>query len=160
MRIKKLSARKREQLRLAREFPLLIDWIGENRAADEQQFYFPMPVNRGNQRLHWRAERELKEIYLAQCDELVLRGLNPKAPQKPALKAMISAKLVLRRLMDHDNAMARMKYICDWLVTRGYIQDDNSIHLEWAGLPGQVKTAGSVPRVEVTVSGYEQKEEL
>lgn len=101
------------------------------------RFEFPLPTNLGNARLHWRAKHRAKKAYWAELDALVLARRLPKPPASPLPRARIAAHLRTYNRMDADNRMFRMKWIGDWLTTRGYVVDDNPDALEWAGVPTQ-----------------------
>jgi hypothetical protein len=96
---------------------------------------FPMPLNLANSRLHWRTKHRHKVAYWAACDALV----KPDAwlLNTPIARAVARAELVCWSTSDQDNAMSRMKWIMDWLVTRGYLAGDDPKRLTWAGLPSQ-----------------------
>lgn len=42
--------------------------------------------------------------------------------------------------MDQGNLLSRMKWIEDWLVTRGYLVDDRARNLVWISVPEQAVT--------------------
>lgn len=88
----------------------------------------PLPLNRANARLHWRAESRKKLAYMAECDQRQLAGLI-EAPTVTWQEVSGTAVLFLHQEMDDDNLEARMKWPRDWLETRGYIVDDKDLHL-------------------------------
>ena len=87
------------------------------------KFTFPMPVNLANSRLHWRSKHKLKKAYWDRCDMLQLIGKLPP-PGQPLRQANATVHFYTHNLMDESNAMARLKWIEDWLVTRGYLVVD------------------------------------
>lgn len=91
---------------------------------------FPMPVNLANARLHWKDRAKLKAAWQQKAIviEPFLRGKRPPMPL-----AYAEAEAVLRldgtSLMDQDNAVARLKWCLDLLVSRGWLFDDGPAHL-------------------------------
>jgi hypothetical protein len=89
-------------------------------------FEFPLPANRGNARFgHFYAEHRSKKRYWALLDTLAMVRRLPRAPTRPFGHAAAEITLRTYRRQDEDNAHARLKDVCDWLRTRGYIADDN-----------------------------------
>lgn len=114
------------------------------------KFTFPMPVNLANSRLHWRVKHNLKKAYWEKCDGLQLVGFLPPPPDDPFERATATVRLYVHNLMDEGNAMARLKWIEDWLVTRGYLVDDRSRNLHYPE-PAQQTIDRKDPRVEIEV---------
>ena len=113
---------------------------------------FPMPPNLANARMHWRVKHKEKADYWQRLDNLQLQGEIPPPPQVRWHVVSISTVMYLARRMDLDNAMARHKWVLDWLVTRGYIKDDRGAFLQWERFPEQI-TKGSKPyRIVVTLT--------
>ena len=54
--------------------------------------------------------------------------------------------------MDDGNALARHKWVEDWLVTRGYIVSDRKSCLTWLGFPEQHVTRKEPPSITVTLT--------
>ena len=118
-------------------------------------FVFPLPPNRANARGHWRkAYREQAKFY-AECDMRVLAKLMPKPPAAPWMRASITAELTMRNPMDDDNALARCKWVCDFLVTRGYILDDRKGRLDWDAIPTQKISRKEPTCIIVTLTARE-----
>ncbi len=92
----------------------------------------PLPLNRANSRLHWRAEKRAKDDYFLRCR---IARWKP-TPAEPMTRATIKATLYTWSQMDTDNLMARLKWPVDWLVRNGYIVDDSPDVLVWT-LPRQ-----------------------
>jgi Holliday junction resolvase RusA-like endonuclease len=99
------------------------------------RFDLPLPKNLGNARLHWRAKHRAKKAYWAELDALVLTRRLPKPPSAPLPKATVTVHFRTYNRMDRDNLVFRFKWVGDWLTTRGYIVDDDT--LDWAGMPTQ-----------------------
>jgi hypothetical protein len=123
--------------------------------SDPIRLTLPLPPNIANQRKHWRAKQRQKTEY---WEDLSIRYHmreipRPPWPQPPA-RARIAVKLYVWNWMDQDNAMARLKWILDWLQAWDYIADDAPHALEWAGMPDQ-EIDRKDPRVEVTVEELE-----
>lgn len=111
----------------------------------------PLPPNIANGRMHWRVKLNRKHAYHETLDMLAAARQIPAPPPEPPRQATISAKLYLYSHMDDDNAMGRVKWFLDWLVTNGYLAGDSRKHLRWAGIPHQVIDRAA-PRVEVTLT--------
>lgn len=127
------------------------------------ELVLPMPVNLGNARLHWRTKLAKKKAYFTALDSIALvhRAIGPsvdlvsRIPPPPAVpldQCRITAHLVLGNLMDDDNAMARMKFVLDWLVKRGYIVNDSRRHVRWTGIPTQEVDRKQVSHVRLTIT--------
>lgn len=123
----------------------------------------PLPpnlTNRRSGRSHWRVVRNEQLAYWNRLDNLRLMGEIPPPPPEPWRKARARVVLYVHQRMDHSNAMARLKWIEDWLagrkkhgIPRGeqYIVDDSPDHLVYEGLPGQ-EIDRKNPRVEITLT--------
>lgn len=113
---------------------------------------FPLPVNLANARMHWaqklRRHNDWKTRALVEERALRVR------PKRPMTKVRVSAVIhVGRVLMDHDNAVARLKWCLDFMIERGLIVDDSPKYLSWAGFPEQRQ--GNPKRVTLTVEELE-----
>ena len=98
----------------------------------------PLPPNMANGRMHWRVKDKKRKAYFALCDHmLAARVIEAAPPSAPIDGALIAAEMTLANAMDDDNALARLKWPVDWLVTRGYLAGDSRKHLTWTGLPEQ-----------------------
>lgn len=89
----------------------------------------PMPPNRGNARKHWRVVLKEKKAYLAALDALRLTRAIPRAPKVPPAFVTLKTQMYVFSIMDHDNAVSRLKHVLDFLVSGGYIADDSPKHL-------------------------------
>jgi hypothetical protein len=108
---------------------------------------FPMPVNLANARLHWREKARRHQAWkmLAVVRERGLRGRH-----RPMQRLRVTAVLYHGgAVMDHDNAVARLKWCLDLLRERGLIVDDSPRHLTLTGIPEQ--RAGRPRRVVLTL---------
>lgn len=119
-------------------------------------FDVPMPptlTNSGKGRSrHWRAVKRERDAYHATLDTLLVVKRIPSPPPAPLAKATIRSAMKLGGAMDDDNAMARHKWLLDWLVTRGYVVSDRRTCLRWLDFPQQtVKRDGDYRiRLELT----------
>lgn len=99
----------------------------------------PLPVNVANARLHFRvlAKRRSEYNYAAlMCYRLCQRA-DPEArpdwpypfdfpvPHSEPAPRELASTLFLVRIMDQDNALARLKWPIDLLVKWGYLGDDS-----------------------------------
>lgn len=108
----------------------------------------PLPANLGNARLHWAQKHRAKNAYWKRCDERQLVGLVPPPPPGPLNQARLTITLYTHNPMDPSNAVARVKWVEDWLVTRGYITDDSARHIQ---LEVGQKIDRRDPRCEITL---------
>lgn len=109
-----------------------------------------MPTNIANGRMHWRVKHNAKVAYWETLDLLLAAKQIAPPPKHPLGHPRIAAVMTLGNRMDADNAMARLKWPCDWLQSRGYIANDK--HLEWAGLPTQIVTRKQPASITLTFS--------
>jgi len=109
----------------------------------------PLPPNMANKRWHWRVKERERRIYNEQCD--IWEAMHEK-PVAPLSGVTVSASIETWALMDDDNALARLKWAVDWLVTRGYLLGDSRKHITWAGIPEQVVSRVRLPRVTFTIT--------
>lgn len=121
-------------------------------SARQLTLTMPMPVNRGNARMHWRPTLRAKKHYFADCDQRQLIGMIPPPPPTPFGRCVLNATMVLGQAMDDDNAMARLKYALDWIRTRGYVRDDSRRVIQWAGFPRQIVDRTRIACVELRLT--------
>lgn len=114
-------------------------------------FRMPLPLNLANARLHWAVKDKARKAYLAHCDLLQSGGILPPPPAVPLQKATLAVAMTLGNAMDDDNAIARIKWAQDWLVSRGYIAGDSRKHLKLTGLPTQRISRKNEPCLELTL---------
>lgn len=120
-----------------------------------------MPPNLANNKIHWRTRKKWQDQYKGTLDYMLLRANAKKPPvgeyvvppslEAPFDHATVTVHLVLFNPMDDDNAMARMKFLMDWLVTRGYLVDDSRKHMAWSGIPTQEIRRDIPAYVELTI---------
>lgn len=125
------------------------------RTAPTMTFVFPMPPLMTNQVRHWRVTARRKKAFNAQCDVMQQLGQLPPPPAQPWGKAVASAVMHLGSAMDNDNAGARLKFVWDWLKTRGYIADDRRKNLVLPSYPEQRIKRDKNYRVEITLTALE-----
>jgi hypothetical protein len=113
-----------------------------------------MPPNLTNprRRWHWAALHGQKQKYYSVCDLRQKVGLLPPPPKKPFTHATVSSVMKLGHAMDDDNALARHKWVLDWLKTRGYVVDDKKKNLAWTGLPEQQVGRKQEYAIEITLT--------
>jgi hypothetical protein len=112
----------------------------------------PLMTNRtGRQSRHWRAVERAKRRYWAALDERQNCGLIPPPLPRPLDRASLRSVMYLGAPMDDDNAVARHKWILDWLRTRGYVRDDRRKVLTWAAFPDQIIKRGQEYRIELVL---------
>jgi hypothetical protein len=112
----------------------------------------PMPPNMANARMHWRVKQNAKTEYWARLNLLHAAGVIARAPYPTPERAEIHVRMHVGGQMDHDNAMARLKWLLDWLVGNRYLRDDSPRHLEWAGFPEQVVKKDGNYRCDLTIT--------
>jgi hypothetical protein len=123
--------------------------------TDPIRMTLPLPENLTNVRhgrsRHWRAREKEKRAYWTRLDMLRYTRKLPPAPAKPMPQAEITAVLHMWNFMDDDNAMARLKWVVDWLRKRGYLMGDSRKHLRYAGIPAQ-HIDRHEPRIELVIT--------
>lgn len=115
----------------------------------------PMPpdlTNRSGKSRNQYAVAAEKKAFYAHLDQRLMARLLTPAPTTPFAAARLAATLYLGHAMDEDNAMARCKWPIDWLVTRGYLADDDRARLRWQGQPDQVIQRGQEYRITFTLT--------
>lgn len=116
----------------------------------------PLPPNLANSRMQWRVKHHAKNNYWQRCDNVQLLGefgifSCPSPPIAPFTKATGAATLYVHQVMDEGNALNRLKWLEDWLVTRGYLEDDKPGCWRWVALPEQ-QIDRMNPRVEISIA--------
>lgn len=107
---------------------------------DVLELVVPMPphvTNRSRGSTHWRRGHREKTRYWETLDLLVAARALPKPPARPFTRVTLRSCMRLGGAMDDDNALARHKYLIDWLRRRGYIADDRRRNIRWLALPEQ-----------------------
>ena len=116
----------------------------------------PMPPNLSNVAARasrsGKAQHFAKLRYWKQLDERQQCGLIPAPPSTPLESVTLTSVMYLGNAMDDDNAVARHKWVLDWLRTRGYVRDDRRRNLRWGAFPEQVVRRGHEYGIEITLS--------
>ena len=112
----------------------------------------PMPPNVANARQHWRVKLNAKQEYWRKLNLMEAAGAFPKPPYPTPARSEIHARMFLGAQMDHDNAVARMKWLLDWLCASRYIADDSPKALSWQGFPEQIVKRDGNYRIELTLT--------
>jgi hypothetical protein len=106
-------------------------------------FELPLPDNVANGRMHWRAKASRKKAYYALLDIFQgAKGMIPEPPAMPLTKPVAEITMRTARAMDHDNAHARLKWVLDWLQTRGYIVNDRDLRYQLENTTAPRKEVG------------------
>ena len=99
---------------------------------------FPMPPNLANSRMHWRVKHKEKRAYWDALDLRAFTGELPSGAIPPFSRVALSSTMTLWAPMDDDNAMARHKWVLDWLTKRMFWLDDSRKTVRWKNVPKQV----------------------
>jgi hypothetical protein len=99
--------------------------------------------------MHWRTKHRRRTDYFEACDLITLGGGLVNLPPR---KAKITATIFCGGQMDHDNALARLKWPVDWMVNRGYLIGDKPSQLEWDWPIEQVVKRDGNYRVTFTIT--------
>jgi hypothetical protein len=113
-----------------------------------------------NSRMHWRVKQKAKKAYWELCGivRVILTEEERKAKYGPGgdngmgpppAKAKVRATIYCGGRMDHDNAMARLKWPIDWLVSARFLAGDKPSQLEWHWPIEQVVKRNQQYRVEL-----------
>lgn len=101
-----------------------------------------------NSRMHWRVKQKTKKAYWDSCD--IYRALWLRNGRQFE-RAKIRATIFCGGRMDHDNAIARLKWPVDFLVTQGLLAGDKPSQLSWHWPIEQVVKRNQEYRVEITI---------
>lgn len=107
---------------------------------------------------HWRTKDTAKKRYWDLCDSHRQVGLIPNPPARPLERVRIASVMHLGNQMDDDNAMARHKWLIDWLRREKYIANDRKHNVVWAGLPEQRVKRRVQYRIVLTLTPIEDAE--
>src|SRR5688500_14519448 len=93
----------------------------------------PLPPNLANSRMHWRVKHNKRKAYFESCG--MSYALNPQhnyfwTATRPPDRAKVRATIYCGGMMDTDNALARLKWPVDWMVTHGLLVGDKPSQLE------------------------------
>lgn len=120
-------------------------------------FTVPMPLNLANSRMHHMVRHKAKVAYWERLDLMVAGEILPARPKVPWPKVCVTSRMTLGAAMDDDNAMARHKWVLDWLVKRKYVVDDKRKCLTWGGIPEQHVSRKNEPSITLTVEPVWEK---
>lgn len=99
----------------------------------------PLPPNRANARMHWRAEWNKKSEYYAMAIAHIRQQSRPAARAEMAAQNVeVSATLYVWNKYDDDGAVSLLKWPLDSLKYAGVIHDDKRPHCALRGIPLQV----------------------
>jgi hypothetical protein len=110
----------------------------------ELTFDLPLPPNlnaSGWGGRHWRRTKA-QEDYYDQLDLLLAIRRLPPRPRRRIKQAEAVATLRSCPVMDQDNAHRRMKWVWDWLQSRGYIVNDREVRCELTPVASGRKNQG------------------
>lgn len=108
----------------------------------------PLPPNRANARGRWETRYFGQLRYHTMLDDRQRVGLVPPPPTQAYAKVAVTVAMYVWGRMDQGNAVNRMKWIEDWLVSRGYVIDDTEECFRYTGFPTQ-KVDRKNQRVEI-----------
>jgi hypothetical protein len=114
---------------------------------------------------HWRALEREKTAYWATLDTMqgpkpwrvpapsgYIEYQLPTPPARPWASVEIRSTMYLGGAMDDENAMARHKWLVDWLRHRGYIADDRKKNVRWSDFPEQIVKRDGRYRIHLTIT--------
>ena len=97
-------------------------------------FVLPLPVNLANARFgHWSNLHRTKTQYWNTLDLMAMAKRVPRKPAAPMMRSLMDVEIHHTHDCDHTNRETRVKWVEDWLTTRGYIVDDSDAHLKRTG---------------------------
>lgn len=112
----------------------------------------PLPPNMANSRFHWRVKHNKRTAYFDACGMIAFDRHNAWWVEAwrggPPAKAKVKATIYCGGRMDHDNAIARLKWPIDWLVANGWLVGDKPSQLEWVWPIEQIVKRKQQYRVE------------
>lgn len=125
----------------------------------------PMPPNLANARMHWRVKHKARQdywndLYVLRAGSLRRKPIPgdlyiPRPPVEPYSNSTLRSVMYLGQDMDDDNAVARHKWVLDWLTRWYYIVDDKRKHLRWESFPEQVIKRDGNYRIALTITPIE-----
>jgi len=99
----------------------------------------PLPPNRANAREHWRVTHRKKVEYYEKAElTLMMADWDRGGQAPPRGRVTLTATLYVWARMDPDNAVSRLKWPIDSLVSYGFLVDDNEKWLDFTEIPKQV----------------------
>lgn len=117
--------------------------------ASGMKITLPLPPNMANGRFHWRVKHNKRKAYFEACDiySTVFGHINEFAKPLPE-HVRLKATIYCGGRMDHDNAMARLKWPVDWLVKNDVLPGDKPGQLSWVWPIEQIVKRNQQYRVE------------
>ena len=128
----------------------------------------PMPdnvTNKARGSTHWRRGYNAQQAYWRTLDLLAGAAPSaatvfviPPAPDVPLHRVLVTSSMVVGGAMDDDNAMARHKWLADWLVANGYVATDrrerkrDGASFRWAEPPAQRVSRKELWRITLTLT--------
>lgn len=106
----------------------------------------PLPPNMANSRMHWRVKHKAKKEYFGTCDLIAFANAKTVHPMPEPVK--VRAVIYCGGRMDHDNAIARLKWPIDWMVENCILEGDKPSQLSWHWPIEQVVKRNQQYRVE------------
>lgn len=110
----------------------------------------PLPPNMANGRQHWMAQVRARRKYYDRARLALLAQVGERVSMETPRVMRVTPTLYVHQVMDHDNAVARLKWSLDSLVGYGLLYGDAP---QWCELvmPRQVVDRKS-QRVELTLT--------
>jgi hypothetical protein len=92
-------------------------------------FELPLPANLNGSGWggHYRKKTAGQEKYYTLLDTLVMAKRLPRAPAERWQQVTGECEVRTCPIMDQDNANRRMKWVWDWLQSRGYLTNDRNV---------------------------------
>lgn len=116
----------------------------------------PLPPNLANSRMHWRVKQKAKKAYWESCSIYSAISCHIREAVADAWpKAKVRATIYCGGRMDHDNAIARLKWPIDWLVEARVLVGDKPSQLEWHWPIEQVVKRNQEYRVVLEIESVE-----
>jgi hypothetical protein len=120
-------------------------------------FELPLPPNLNG--TGWRTTaftlERAKKKYWKRLDDLYLTRQIPWAPPPAHRLNQVHAVATVRTcpVMDQDNAHRRMKWVWDWLQSRGYIVNDRAVRCDLTPVASGRKNQGITLTIEEAPDG-------
>jgi hypothetical protein len=96
---------------------------------------------------HWRKKHEAKKKYWDLLDTLVTVRRLPR-PLARWPKVQGTAEVRTCPIMDEDNAYRRLKWVWDWLQSRGYLVNDREVRCKVTPVASKRKEQGITLTIE------------
>jgi Holliday junction resolvase RusA-like endonuclease len=112
----------------------------------------PLPLNLANSRMHHMVKHRKKVAYWEALDLRKSARMIPRPPLIPPSFAKVDIVLYVWAKCDKGNAYNRVKWVEDWLTSRGYISGDREDQIE---LVVTQKVDRKNQRMQVTITPME-----